>query len=102
MADWQDRENGDAVLDGWYAILVFWGTPWEEDTPDVLKFKDGAWVEKLNGRLCLPDFNYFQGPFQSYTEAYNWGHKHDPVTQFFAERDAAELEGGTTTTPTEL
>jgi hypothetical protein len=71
MTDWQDRENGDAVLDGWYAILVFWGTPWEEDTPDVLQFKDGAWVEQ-QGHLRIPDFNYFQGPFQSYAEAYNW------------------------------
>jgi hypothetical protein len=98
MDDWQDRENGDAVLDGWYAILVFWGTPWEEDTPDVLKFKDGVWVEQQHR---LPDFNYFQGPFQSHKEAYDWGHKHDPVTQFFAERDAA-AELDVNTTPTEL
>jgi hypothetical protein len=86
MDDWQDRENGDAVLDGWYAILVFWGTPWEEDTPDVLKFKDGVWVEPQHR---LPDFNYFQGPFQSYAEARNWGHANDPVGKFFAERTAS-------------
>ena len=84
MTGWQDRENGDAVLDGWYAIMVFWGTPWEEDTPDVLQFKDGAWGEQQGHHL--PNFNYFQGPFQSSTEAYNWGHANDPVTQFLAER----------------
>lgn len=85
MTGWQDRENGDAVLDGWYAIMVFWGTPWEEDSPDVLQFKDGAWVEQ-KGACRLPDFNYFQGPFQSHKEAYDWGHANDPVTQFLAER----------------
>ncbi len=85
MTGWQDRENGDAVLDGWYAILVFWGTPWEEDTPDVLQFKNGAWVEQQDH--YLPDFNYFQGPFQSSTEARNWGHENDGVGKYFAERD---------------
>jgi hypothetical protein len=90
MNKWQDRDNGDAVLDGWYAILISWGTPYEEDTPDVLQFKNGAWVEREED-CHLPHFNYFQGPFQSFTEARNWGHKHDGVGQFFAERDKAVL-----------
>jgi len=72
MTDWQDRDNGDAVLDGWYAILVSWGTPWEEDTPDVLLFRDGAWVQRQKD-CSLPNFYYFQGPFQSSVEARDWG-----------------------------
>jgi hypothetical protein len=90
MNQWQDRDNGDAVLDGWYAILISWGTPYEEDTPDVLQFKSGAWVKREED-CHLPHFNYFQGPFQSFTEARNWGHKNDGVGQFFAERDKAAL-----------
>jgi len=85
MTDWQDRDNGDAVLDGWYAILVSWGTPWEEDTPDVLLFRDGAWVQRQKDG-SLPNFYYFQGPFQSYMEARDWGHAHDGVGKYFAER----------------
>jgi hypothetical protein len=85
MTDWQDRDNGDAVLDGWYAILVSWGTPWEEDTPDVLLFRDGAWVQRQKD-CSLPNFYYFQGPFQSSMEARNWGHAHDGVGKYFAER----------------
>jgi hypothetical protein len=99
MTDWQDRDNGDAVLDGWYAILVSWGTPWEEDTPDVLLFRDGAWVQRQKD-CSLPNFYYFQGPFQSSMEARDWGHAHDGVGKYFAERAeealrarAAELEG---------
>jgi hypothetical protein len=86
MTGWQDRDNGDAVLDGWYAILVSWGTPWEEDTPDVLRFKDGAWVIKQED-CSLPNFNHFQGPFQSSTEARDWGYANDPVGRYFVERD---------------
>jgi hypothetical protein len=85
MTDWQDRDNGDAVLDGWYAILVSWGTPWEEDTPDVLLFRDGAWVQRQKD-CSLPNFYYFQGPFQSSMEARDWGHAHDGVGKYFAER----------------
>jgi hypothetical protein len=85
MTDWQDRDNGDAVLDGWYAILVSWGTPWEEDTPDVLLFRDGAWVQRQKD-CSLPNFYYFQGPFQSSMEARDWGHAHDEVGKYFAER----------------
>lgn len=88
MKGWQDRENGEAVLDGWYAILISWGTQREEDSPDVLQFKDGAWVLGA-GRLCLPDFEQFQGPFQSYRQAYDWAHANDPVGRFFAERTEA-------------
>jgi len=85
MTDWQDRDNGDAVLDGWYAILVSWGTPWEEDTPDVLLFRDGAWVQRQKD-CSLPNFYYFQGPFQSSMEARDWGHAHDGVGKYLAER----------------
>jgi len=84
MNDWQDKDNGDAVLNGWYAILVSWGTQWEEDTADVLQFKDGAWV-KQEEKCHFPNFHYFQGPFQSYAEAHDWGHKNDGVGKFFAE-----------------
>jgi hypothetical protein len=88
MTGWQERDNGDAVLDGWYAILVSWGTPWEEDTPDALRFKDGAWTKKRED-YSLPNFKYFQGPFQSFTEARDWGHANDPVGKYFAERAEA-------------
>jgi hypothetical protein len=87
MTDWQNAENGDAVLDGWYAILVSWGTLWEEDTIDVLQSKDGQWVKPPNDHL--PDFNYFQGPFQNPSEARRWGHAHDPAIQWLAERREA-------------
>jgi hypothetical protein len=88
MTGWQDRDNGDAVLDGWYAILVSWGTPWEEDTPDVLRFRDGAWVKRQED-YHLPNFNYFQGPFQSSAVARDWGYANNPVGRYFAERDKA-------------
>ena len=97
MTGWQDRENGDAVLDGWYAIMVSWGTPWEEDSPDVLQFKDGEWVEQQSHHL--PNFNYFQGPFQGYEEARNWGYANDPVMQYFAERDEAARKANALLTP---
>lgn len=84
MTGWQDRDNGDAALDGWYAILVSWGTQWEEDTPDVLQFKGGTWIKKQED-CSLPHFNYFQGPFQSSTEARNWGHANDPVGKYLVE-----------------
>jgi hypothetical protein len=93
MNDWQDRDDGDAALDGWYAILVFWGTPWEEDSPDVFKFKNGAWVEQQD-HLRIPDFNYFQGPFQSYAEARNWGHANDPASKWLDEQRAKAAKPG--------
>jgi hypothetical protein len=85
MTGWQNTDNGDAVLNGWYAILISWGTPWEEDTPDVLKFENGEWVRDKSA-CHLPNFNHFQGPFQSYADARDWGHANDPVGKYFAER----------------
>jgi hypothetical protein len=34
----------------------------------------------------LPNFYYFQGPFQSSMEARDWGHAHDGVGKYLAER----------------
>ena len=77
------------MLDGWYAIMICWGDPHEEDSPDILQFKNGKWVPMWKGVLRLPNFQYFQGPFQSHVEADVWAHANDPVGRFLAERTGA-------------